>query len=59
MAVRPEVLVFMRAAETVIRRASDAGNQLSEQEVIEVASCLSKHKMFVPTPGKEDSHLKN
>jgi hypothetical protein len=38
--VRPEVLVFMRAAETLIKRASGNGVALFDEEASEVAICL-------------------
>ena len=38
--IRPEVLVFMRAAETLVRRASGAGIPLSNEEASAVATCL-------------------
>jgi hypothetical protein len=38
--IRPEVLVFMRAAETMIRRAFGAGVPFSDEEATAVATCL-------------------
>jgi hypothetical protein len=41
--IRPEVLVFMRAADTLIKRGSGAGIPLSEAEISELATYVRKH----------------
>ena len=53
--IRPEVLEFLRAAETMITRASGVRARLSEQEAPEVASCLNKLENF-SMPGGEGDH---
>jgi hypothetical protein len=40
--LRPEVLVFMRAADTIIQRASHAGVPFSDEEAAELSTCLGK-----------------
>jgi hypothetical protein len=42
MLIRPDVLVFLRVAETVIRRATGSGVPLSDDETTELATCISK-----------------
>ena len=45
--IRPEVLVFLRAAETVIKRASGSGVPLSDGEASEIGACLSRLQKFL------------
>ena len=53
--IRPEVLVFMRAAETVIKRASGSGIPLSDAEATELVTYVRKLAEFL----RLDDNLKD
>ena len=46
--IRPEVLLFMRAADTILKRASGAGEPLSDEEAAELSTCLGRLQEFIP-----------
>ncbi|ULA68618.1 MAG: hypothetical protein LZF62_360021 [Nitrospira sp.] len=47
--IRPEVRVFMRAAEALIKGSADTGTPLSEEEASEIARYVDRLRDFLGT----------